>query len=124
MGAQIGLNAATANVAYPLDSAICSTGIGWALGRGLIGLDPPASIPRRRPCFGCGGWTPQSLLLARHRPGAPWSPPRCGVRAAADLISRGATARILIEQLGKPLRDRDDHRIASTTAPTPAGVPV
>lgn len=61
-GAQIGLNAVTAN-AYP--TAIRSTGIGWALGVGRIG-----SI--LGPTIGGGllalGWTPQNLLLTAIAP--------------------------------------------------------
>lgn len=57
-GAQIGLNAVTAN-AYP--TAVRSTGIGWALGVGRIGSILGPTIGGALLAI---GWTPQALLLA------------------------------------------------------------
>jgi AAHS family 4-hydroxybenzoate transporter-like MFS transporter len=61
-GAQIGLNAVTAN-AYP--TAVRSTGIGWALGVGRIG-----SIlgPTLGGTLLAMGWSPQALLLTAIAP--------------------------------------------------------
>ncbi|WP_199743481.1 MFS transporter [Caulobacter sp. 602-1] len=61
-GAQIGLNAVTAN-AYP--TAIRSTGIGWALGVGRIGSILGPTIGGALLAL---GWTPQSLLLTAIAP--------------------------------------------------------
>ncbi len=61
-GAQIGLNAVTAN-AYP--TAVRSTGIGWALGVGRIGSILGPTIGGALLAL---GWTPRALLLAAIAP--------------------------------------------------------
>jgi len=61
-GAQIGLNAVTAN-AYP--TAVRSTGIGWALGVGRIGSILGPTIGGALLTL---GWTPQALLLTAIAP--------------------------------------------------------
>jgi AAHS family 4-hydroxybenzoate transporter-like MFS transporter len=61
-GAQIGLNAVTAN-AYP--TAVRSTGIGWALGVGRIGSILGPTIGGALLTL---GWTPRALLLTAIAP--------------------------------------------------------
>ncbi|MET3663626.1 MFS transporter [Caulobacter sp. 1776] len=61
-GAQIGLNAVTAN-AYP--TAVRSTGIGWALGVGRIGSILGPTIGGALLAM---GWSPQALLLTAIAP--------------------------------------------------------